>query len=56
MYNGWRSLDQLCAAVCGMTLDQIDALTAKPEFLAWLYVMGLREQALSMITMRGSVE
>jgi len=56
VYNGWRSLDQLCAAVCGMTLDQIDALTAKPEFLAWLYVMGLREQALSMITMRGSVE
>lgn len=56
VYNGWRSIEQLRTAVCSMTLSEIDALAARPEFLAWLYVMGLKEQALSMVMMRGDDE
>ena len=52
-YNGWSSIAQLRTAVCDMTLPQIDELVDKVEFLAWLYVMGMKEQALSMVAAKG---
>ena len=55
VYNGWTTIDELRNAVCNMSLDQIGELAAKPDFLAWLYVMGLQEQALSIITGREDV-
>ncbi len=48
-YNGWNSVEQLREAVCEMELSEIEALTKNTEFLAWIYVMGLKETALSII-------
>lgn len=55
-YNGWNSIDALRSAVCQMTLEQIDGLAADVGFLAWLYVMGMQEQALSMVYSGGDVK
>ncbi|MBQ3503866.1 MAG: protein kinase [Oscillospiraceae bacterium] len=52
IFNGWQSIDQLRSAVCNMSLEEIDRLVSKVGFLAWLYVMGLQELALSMVRMR----
>lgn len=48
-YNGWSSVEQLREAVCEMDITEIEALTKNTDFLAWLYVMGLKETALSII-------
>lgn len=53
IFNGWQSIDELRSAVCNMTLEEIDVLVSKVGFLAWLYTMGLKDQALSMVRMRG---
>lgn len=56
VYNGWRTVDQLRTAVCGMSLREIDELVTKPDFLAWLYVMGLKDRALSMVMTQEGME
>ena len=48
-YNGWKNVDHLRTAVSGMSLDQIEDLVKKTDFLAWLYVIGMKEQVLSII-------
>jgi hypothetical protein len=53
-YNGMASIDALRTAVCKMTLDEIDELVKKEDFLAWLYVMGLPDLSVSMATIRGA--
>lgn len=53
-YNGMRSVDDLRTAVCKMTLEEIDELVKKEDFLAWLYVMGMQNASISIITTGGS--
>ncbi len=48
-FGGWDSVEKLRDAVCEMELEEIEELTKNTEFLAWLYVMGLKETALSII-------
>ena len=53
LFNGWSSVEELRQAVCKMQLDEIEALTKNNEFLAWIYVMGLKDTALSIIRSGG---
>lgn len=53
--NGWSSIADLRSAVCKMSLAEIDELVCRVDFLAWLYVMGMKDQALSMAAARGEV-
>lgn len=55
-YNDWSSIDDLRSAVCNMTLTEIDELVTHLDFLAWLYTMGMKEQALSIVSARGEDE
>lgn len=52
-FNGWSSVEELRQAVCTMQLDEIEELTRNTEFLAWIYVMGLKDTALSIIRSGG---
>ena len=54
--NGWTSIDAMRSAVCNMSLSQIDELVQSVDFLAWLYVMGMQEQALSMVCAKGDAQ
>lgn len=53
VYNGWAGIDNLRSAVSGMSLQEIGTLVDSVDFLAWLYVMGMKDQALSMVAARG---
>ena len=52
-FNGWSSVEELRQAVCTMQLDEIEELTRNTDFLAWIYVMGLKDTALSIIRSGG---
>lgn len=52
-YKGIKSLDELRTKVCDMNLEQINEISNDIKFIAWLHYMGLKEQAMTMLSYRG---